>query len=173
MTDEPFEVHASSAADTEAVGAALAGWLANGDVLLLHGDLGAGKTTFVKGIARGLGVAAVVSSPSFGLVNDYDGGPNAPVARLHHLDLYRLRDAEELETIGFSELISPSEGTTVIEWPERAIGALPDRYLLIEFHDLGEDRRRLRLSLAPPDSAWGQRPQALRVRLEPWQSAIS
>src|SRR3954469_24867579 len=92
--------------ETAAIGEGLAVCLQDGDVLLLHGDLGAGKTTLAKGIASALGVEDVVSSPSFSLVNEYDTGPAVAVSRLYHLDLYRLQDEGDLASIGFDDLVA-------------------------------------------------------------------
>src|SRR5215207_11478826 len=118
LTASPLVIIAESPAETAAIGEALAGCLRDGDVVLLHGDLGAGKTTLAKGIASALGVQDVVSSPSFSLVNEYETGLDAVVARLYHLDLYRLRSEGDLATIGFEDLVAPADGVTLVEWPE-------------------------------------------------------
>lgn len=146
-----------SSSQTERLGELLGAWLQPGDVVLLHGDLGAGKTTLTKGIARVLGVQDTVSSPSFALVNEYA----LPHFRLFHLDLYRLNDPADLESIGFAELTSAEDGVALVEWPERADGMLPDRYLLVEIAYAGEGRREVRVSGAPM-SAWQSRFPALR-----------
>jgi tRNA threonylcarbamoyladenosine biosynthesis protein TsaE len=150
---------------TAALGTALAGWLREGDVVLLHGDLGAGKTVLAKGIAAALRVDGVVSSPSFALVNEYESGLFAPVSRLYHIDLYRLHGEDDLASIGFEEYIAPVDGVTVIEWPERAGSSLPDRYLLIEITAAGESRRRVRITYAPTDDAWVRRIANLQERV--------
>ena len=149
---------------TTGFGAALAPWLREGDVLLLHGDLGAGKTTLAKGIAAALGVGGVVSSPSFGLVNEYDTGLLQQVPRLYHLDLFRLEDEVELASIGLADLLAPTDGVTLVEWPERAVAHLPDRYLLIELEFAGPDRRRIRITPVPA-ADWESRAADLRARL--------
>ena len=114
------------------LGSRLAEGLRIGDVLLLHGDLGSGKTTLTQGIAAGLSIREAIMSPTFGIVAEYDGvASDGSSIRLHHLDLYRLDDPDDLESIGFDQYASPDDGITVIEWPERAIGWLPDRYLLV------------------------------------------
>ena len=166
MSLTSFEIVSGSPAQTTAIGAALAAWLEPGDVLLLHGDLGAGKTTFTKGIAEALGVDAVVSSPSFSLVNEYDAGRDAPVTRLYHLDLYRLQGEDDLASIGFNDFAGPEDGITVIEWPERAAAMLPDRYLLIEIEMTGADRRNLRFVPFAHDDLWEKRFANLRDRVE-------
>lgn len=167
MIGPVLEVTSEDPAQTAEIGATLADWLRDGDVVLLHGDLGAGKTTLAKGIAAALRIDAVVSSPSFALVNEYDGGLLAPVTRLYHLDLYRLHGADELASIGFEDYIAPSDGVTLIEWPERAAETLPDRYLLIEFTSIGDNRRRLRFTPMPANDVWSQRIAELQTRLNP------
>ena len=134
-------------------------------MLLLHGDLGAGKTTLVKGIAAALGIDDVVSSPSFSLVNEYDTGVAVPVTRLNHLDLYRLQGEDDLASIGFEDFVSPLGGATIVEWPERAAGSLPDRFLLIEIDPTAQESRRLRFVPYPDDASWKDRIASLRSRL--------
>lgn len=121
-----------------ALGRTLAMGLHPGDVVLLHGDLGAGKTTLVQGIAAGLQVVEAIQSPTFGLVADHSGIlPDGNPVTLHHLDLYRLESPEELEDLGYDQYLAPFDGISLIEWPERADDWLPDRFLLV------------RISLAP------------------------
>lgn len=162
MSDCELTVATESAAATMELGAELAHWLRDGDVLLLHGDLGSGKTTLAKGIAAALRVDAVVASPSFALVNEYEAGLAAPIARLHHLDLFRLTDRDELASIGFSELAAPMEGVTIVEWPERAMDDLPDRYLLVDIAAPTAGARRFRFSSSPCDDSWQPRLTKLR-----------
>jgi len=129
-----------------ALGAELAAGLTVGDVLLLHGDLGAGKTTLTQGIARALGVREPVTSPTFTLVSEHRlPKPLRDIERLYHLDLYRLNDPEELEMIGYDDYIVPVDGVSIIEWPERAGDWLPERAVIIEIERSGEDRRLVRL----------------------------
>ncbi len=154
-----------SPAETVAIGKALADSLRDGDVVLLHGDLGAGKTTLAKGIASALGIEDAISSPSFSLVNEYDTGLATTVTRLFHLDLYRLRGEDDLASIGFEDFVAPAEGVTLVEWPERAATMLPERFLLIEIETVGFDSRRLRLVPVPDDDAWTCRIESLRSLL--------
>ena len=155
-----------SSEHTERLGEVLGGWLQPGDVVLLHGDLGAGKTTLTKGIAKALGVQDTVSSPSFALVNEYA----LPLVRLFHLDLYRLDDPDDLESIGFAELTSAEDAIAIVEWPERAGPELPDRYLLVDIAYAGEGQRSLRLT-GVPDTTWQDRLAALRHALSSLQPA--
>jgi tRNA threonylcarbamoyladenosine biosynthesis protein TsaE len=172
----PLEVMTASAEETAALGATLARWLRDGDVVLLHGDLGAGKTTLVNGIAAGLGVGSVVSSPTFGLVSEYEAAAAAPIELLYHLDLFRLHDEADLDSIGYAELIAPTAGAVVVEWPERAGSTLPDRFLLVELEFAGESHRRLRFSLLPDGPAWRDRRDVLETLLRlvaPSQALLS
>lgn len=110
-----------SAAETRALAGELAAGLRVGDVLALHGELGAGKTCFIQGLAAALGVREAVSSPTYTLVHEYAG--RVP---LYHLDLYRLRGADEALAMGLDEWLE-GDGVTVIEWAERAAEVLPAR----------------------------------------------
>jgi tRNA threonylcarbamoyladenosine biosynthesis protein TsaE len=103
-----------SPADTEALGEKFGRAARRGWVIALSGDLGAGKTQFVRGVARGLEIPARVHSPTFTLVNEYGGGR----LKLFHLDLYRLETAEQILSAGVEEFLSP-DGVAVIEWAER------------------------------------------------------
>ena len=124
----------SAAAETEAAGEGLGRRLRRGDLVLLKGELGAGKTTFVRGIARGTGSAALVASPTFQLVRIYPGQ-----LQLAHVDLYRLEKAGELSDLGLEELLD--SGAVVVEWGERLD---VEDAALIEFEHLGGDRRLIR-----------------------------
>jgi tRNA threonylcarbamoyladenosine biosynthesis protein TsaE len=165
MREPALECISSSAAETAAIGEALAGCLRNGDVVLLHGDLGAGKTTLAKGIASALGIADIVSSPSFSLVNEYDTGLESAVTRLYHLDLYRLRGEDDLASIGFDDFMAPSDGVSLVEWPERAATSLPERFLLIEIETIRPSSRRLRFVPIPDDEVSIQRIANLRTHI--------
>jgi tRNA threonylcarbamoyladenosine biosynthesis protein TsaE len=107
----------NSPADTEALGEQFGRAARRGWVIALSGDLGAGKTQFVKGLARGLGISARVHSPTFTLVAEYDGGR----LKLFHLDLYRLETPEQILSAGIEEFLQP-DGVAVIEWAERLTG---------------------------------------------------
>ena len=107
--------------ETLQLGKEMAAGLKGGDVVLLHGGLGAGKSVFTRGIARGLGISGPVTSPTFTILNVHEG----PGLKLHHFDLYRIEDPDELDEIGFDEFITDSGAVSVIEWPEVAKGLLP------------------------------------------------
>ena len=155
-----------SAEQTREVGARLGRRLRAGDLVLLHGDLGAGKTTLAQGIARGLGVADHVQSPTFTLVNEHEGGPaDGPPIRLYHVDLYRLAGAEDLASFGFDDYLAPADGVSVVEWPERAASHLPDDYLLVRLETLGEGKRRLVIEPVPAGGRAAARLAGLRREL--------
>ncbi len=127
MTRQTIHIaYTSSPEETKRCARLLAHALCAGDVAVLSGDLGAGKTQFVQGIAAGLGIDAPVTSPTFNLLLGYVGG-RLP---LFHLDLYRLEDASELEDIGFYEVVD-GDGATFIEWGEKFPGELPEDRLEI------------------------------------------
>jgi tRNA threonylcarbamoyladenosine biosynthesis protein TsaE len=165
LSTAPLEILTQSPAETAKLGEVLAVFLQDGDVVLLHGDLGAGKTTLAKGVASALGVEDIVSSPSFSLVNEYDTRRAAAVTRLYHLDLYRLRSEDDLASIGFDDFMAPTDGITVVEWPERASTALPERFLLVEIESIGSGSRRLRFVAMPDDEIWRRRIESLRSQI--------
>jgi tRNA threonylcarbamoyladenosine biosynthesis protein TsaE len=122
---------------TAAVGHDLAASLAAGDVVLLYGDLGAGKTAFVRGLAEGLGVERdQVSSPTFTLVQEYRGGRLA----LFHVDLYRLDDPREIDDLGLDEIAA--EGVMAIEWADKHPRP-PQRFVRVSIEHAGETERRV------------------------------
>lgn len=128
-----------SEAETEAAGTRLAASLGPGAVVLLYGDLGAGKTALTRGIAQGLGIdPAEVSSPTFTLVQEYHGR-----LTLFHVDLYRLEE-REVDDLGLEELVL-GDGVVVIEWAERWRGR-PDDVVEVWLEHVDGDRRRLRIS---------------------------
>lgn len=130
----------NSPAETEALGELWGRSATAGLVIALSGDLGAGKTQLVRGLARGLGVTSRVHAPTFTLVNEYGGGR----LRLFHLDLYRLETVEQVHSAGIEEFLKP-DGVAVIEWAERIApefwGAMKRRDVRIEVLD--ESKRRI------------------------------
>jgi tRNA threonylcarbamoyladenosine biosynthesis protein TsaE len=130
------DVLTTSEEETESAGEQLAGSLATGDVVLLYGDLGAGKTAFVRGLARGLGAPADdVSSPTFTIIQEYSGR-----AMLYHVDLYRL-EPSEVDDLGLDDLVC-GDGIVAIEWAERWNGR-PDDAIEVTIEHLDENRRRI------------------------------
>lgn len=126
--------------ETEEAGVGLAPHLADGDVVAVVGELGAGKTTFVRGLARGLFVKDPVLSPSFLLARSYEG--RLP---FHHLDAYRITDPRELAEVGLHELLPPQEGITAVEWADRIANLIPRRAIWVTLEHRGKDRRRITL----------------------------
>ena len=114
-----MEYHTSGPAETEALGAALAAQLAPGTVIAFTGDLGAGKTAFTRGLARGLGIEEPVTSPTFTIVNEYEGG-RLP---LFHFDMYRLESSDELFDIGWEDYLCRG-GICAVEWSEKVADAM-------------------------------------------------
>lgn len=151
-----------SADETRAVAAALVAVLRPGDVVLLSGDLGAGKTAFVQGLAAELGVTERVTSPTFTLAATYHGSMT-----LHHLDVYRLDNLAEVLDLDLPELLDDG-GIVCIEWGEVVVPELPRDFLQIRLH-LGHpediaDARVLELELVGP--SWQQREAAVLAVLE-------
>lgn len=141
-----MQCYLSSEAAQLDFGRALAGRLrGQTGLVFLHGDLGAGKTTLVRGLLRGLGHQGAVRSPTYTLIEPYETGEQ----HIYHLDLYRLGDPEELEYLGLRDLLD-GEGLLLVEWPERGAGVLPEPELIIEIEH-APPGRRLRLS---PNPAW-------------------
>ena len=127
-----------SVAETMAFGEQLAGELSPGSVVALSGELGAGKTALVKGLARGLGIRQEVTSPTFTLVHEYRGG-RLP---LYHIDLYRLVSFAEALNIGIEDYLAP-DGITVIEWPEKIAELLPATTRRLRLEVVSNDERSI------------------------------
>ena len=125
-----------SAKETKQLGEKLAAFLKAGDVVLLDGDLGAGKSELARGVARGLGITGAVPSPSFTILNAYDEG-NIP---LYHFDWYRIEDANEIYEMGMEEQLG-GDGIALIEWSEKAAECLPAKRLRICIRTVDENTR--------------------------------
>jgi len=133
-------IETSSAEETEALGARIAERLQRGDVVLLSGDLGTGKTTLVRGACRALGVPGPVTSPTFTIGQRYGGG-RLPVS---HLDLYRLQTLEGEDPALLEDYLRP-EGVAFVEWPAAGSGRLERPALEVRLSHLSEDRRRVEI----------------------------
>jgi tRNA threonylcarbamoyladenosine biosynthesis protein TsaE len=157
-------IHATtkSVDQTRELAAAISALVRPGDVVLLSGDLGAGKTAFVQGFARALGVEEPVTSPTFTIAKSYEGR-----VRIHHLDVYRLDHLQEAEDLGLAEIVDDS-AVTLIEWGEAVAPVLPADYLAVAlaFGDGDDDRL---LSLRPIGHRWSARAGALDLAMRPWQ----
>ena len=132
-----MEFITNSPAETEAIGAALGKILTPGTVIAYRGDLGAGKTAFTRGLARGLGCTELVTSPTYTIVNEYLGG-RIP---LFHFDMYRLASSDDLWDIGWEDYLDRN-GVCAVEWSENVEDALEDP-IIITIEKLGEDSRRI------------------------------
>jgi len=128
----------ASVAETEAAGARIAGELTAGDVIALVGDLGTGKTQFVKGLVRGLGCNAPVTSPTFTLLHEYIGGRLS----IYHFDFYRIENLTAVRAIGFDEYVFGS-GVTVIEWANRFTGVIPSSARWVYFQMISANERTI------------------------------
>ena len=129
----------NSPAETEAIGAALGNIIKPGTVIAYRGDLGAGKTAFTRGLAKGLGCTEIITSPTYTIVNEYLGG-RIP---LFHFDMYRLRSSDDLFDIGWEDYLDRG-GVCAVEWSENVEDAMEDA-LYITIEKLGEDSRRTTL----------------------------
>ena len=130
----------SSYTETEEAGFKLAQTLQFGSVVLLFGNLGAGKTVFSRGFARGLGITEPVSSPTYTIVQEYDvpGG-----GRLYHLDLYRISGVESALAFGVDEFLDDSRAISLIEWPMRIDGILPENCIKVTLNHLDDEKREI------------------------------
>jgi tRNA threonylcarbamoyladenosine biosynthesis protein TsaE len=150
-----------SAEATKAVAALIAARSQRGDLLLLVGDLGAGKTTFAQGFAAGLGIKETVTSPTFTLARTYPG----PLP-MNHVDVYRLDRMSEVSDLALGELMD-SGGVTLIEWGDAILAALPAVYLEVRL-ELGEGVDERTIAMRAVGQAWQTRMVSLERELEPW-----
>jgi tRNA threonylcarbamoyladenosine biosynthesis protein TsaE len=132
-------LHARTPAETKRIGARLGRLLEAGDVLLLQGELGSGKTVFAQGLGQGLRVHEPVKSSSYVLLNEYHGR-----LTIYHADLYRLNDPSEVAELALEETAAP--GVLAVEWPERAWEELPPEHLLVQIDEESARERRLTLT---------------------------
>lgn len=156
-----IQAHTDAPDATRALAAALAALVEPGDVLLLSGELGAGKTAFAQGFGAGLGIDEQITSPTFTLARHYEG--RLP---LHHLDVYRLERLSEMQDLGMSELLD-SGGVLLIEWGEAIAPAMPADYLEITltYGDADDERH---LSMRCVGGRWSARHRLLGETIEPW-----
>jgi tRNA threonylcarbamoyladenosine biosynthesis protein TsaE len=154
-----FRTTTHDAAETHALGQRLGALLRAGDVVVLDGELGTGKTVLAKGIAVALGIEEPVVSPTFTVVREYD----APTP-LVHVDVYRLDHLQELHDLGFDDLVG-GEAVTVVEWGDRVSAALPSEQLrvLLEPGDADDDRV---VSVDAAGITWGERRDALAAAVD-------
>lgn len=165
-----FAVRTRSVDETRAVGGSLATVAAPGDLVLLSGDLGAGKTAFVQGFGQALGVAGPITSPTFTLAQRYEGKRDERELVIHHLDVYRLNELGEFRDLGVDELLDDG-GVVLIEWGDAVIPALPAGYLhdyldvRLTFGEVADERD---LIVHPVGVSWSERRKSLAEALVPW-----
>ncbi|MCD8100195.1 MAG: tRNA (adenosine(37)-N6)-threonylcarbamoyltransferase complex ATPase subunit type 1 TsaE [Oscillospiraceae bacterium] len=126
-----------STEETEALGAALGRCAADGSVIAMYGGLGAGKTAFIRGLARGMGITARVTSPTFTIVNEYEGARS-----LFHFDMYRLASADELFDIGWDDYLERG-GVCAVEWSENVDGAFDGGEIRVTIDKISDTARRI------------------------------
>jgi tRNA threonylcarbamoyladenosine biosynthesis protein TsaE len=157
-----IELQARSAMETKELAGVIAEHARRGDLVVLAGDLGAGKTTFVQGFAAALGIDEPVTSPTFTLARTYPA--RLP---LHHVDVYRLDRMSELADLALGELID-SDGVTLIEWGDVIVTALPTDFLEVHI-DFGDDAEERMIAVRAVGLAWQARHGALVANLERWR----
>ncbi len=142
--EEILSVITSSAKETMLVGEKLGNTVGKGVVFTLVGDLGAGKTHFVKGFAKGVGSEELVTSPTFTLLNVYENG-KMPI---YHFDMYRLSSAEEGQELGFDEYfdLKSLDGVVLVEWPEKVEGLINCPHIQIKIEKLGDEKRKITIA---------------------------
>ncbi|MBP9694884.1 MAG: tRNA (adenosine(37)-N6)-threonylcarbamoyltransferase complex ATPase subunit type 1 TsaE [Candidatus Magasanikbacteria bacterium] len=143
-----MEFNTQTEIETKQIGKDLATKLNGSEIITLEGDLGAGKTTFVKGLAEGLGIKKEITSPTFTLMNVYELTASSPKLKaLVHIDTYRLKNEQELLNIGVEDYLGSRETITVIEWPEKVSGLLKDKKIIeIKIKHITETKRKLEVN---------------------------
>jgi len=159
-----IELTAETPNDTMSVGQAIASLLKPGDAVALTGELGAGKTTLVRGAARGLGFEGAVASPTFTLVREYQSR-----IRIYHVDVYRLERVQDVLDLGLDEMVADG-GVLFVEWGDAVEGLLPDEHLLAELTVPGGTEAR-HVVLRGVGPSWASRWERLERLTEPWGRA--
>lgn len=143
------EIITKSARETQELGEQVANNITKGTVLCLFGDLGSGKTTFIQGLAKGLGIKGRILSPTFILMRQYPinnrNNQQLTINNLFHVDLYRINQQQDTEALGLTELWSDPTNIVAIEWPEKIEKILPKKRINIYFEYLGENKRRIKI----------------------------
>ena len=159
-----IDIQTATADDTRAVGESLAALLRARDAVALTGELGAGKTTLVQGIARGLGVADQVVSPTFTLVREYRGTE----LELAHVDVYRLDRVQDVMDLGLDEL-GDGEAVLLVEWGDAVEALLPADHLVIELTTAAGSAEDRTIAFTPVGPSWLARAHRLSASLDPWR----
>ncbi len=164
MTRDPLAVRTTAPEQTQDLAAALAGLAQPGDLIVLAGEMGAGKTAFAQGFARGLGITDQVTSPTFTIIREYAGGRLA----LHHLDVYRLENLREVTDLGLGEMLD-EDAVMLVEWGDAVLPALPDQYLEVRITFGEGDDHRL-LELRSFGGSWPARERVVAEAVAPWRA---
>ncbi len=146
LTDNSLEFLSHSPEQTRRLGVRIGEMLQPGDLICLAGDLGAGKTTLARGIARGWGSLDPVTSPTFILINEYR---RADLAKMYHFDAFRLKDASDAVALGLLDIME-NDGPLIIEWPERVAEILPDERWWVSLRWVDESRRGMHIQVNGP-----------------------
>ena len=134
------EYRTRSVQETEQLASEFAKELKRGDVIAFTGGMGAGKTAFVRGLAKGLGVSGEVSSPTYAIVNEYQGNP-----ALYHFDMYRVGSPEDLFTTGYYDYLDEGESILAVEWSENITDSLPEQTIYVNITPLSESERKIQI----------------------------
>lgn len=137
MTEDIFSMISNSAEDTYDLGCEIGKWLERGQLILLSGDLGTGKTIMTQGICAGVGVEEDVTSPTFNLINEYESA-----FPIYHMDLYRLENEEELQDLGFEDYLD-GKGIIIIEWPDIVYNIIPADFLYVKIRRISIEKREI------------------------------
>ena len=134
------EYRTYSVQETEQLASEFAKELKRGDVVAFTGGMGAGKTAFVRGLAKGLGVSGEVSSPTYAIVNEYRGDPT-----LYHFDMYRVSSVEDLFTTGYFDYLDQGDSILAVEWSENITESLPEETIFVDMESLSEQERKIQI----------------------------
>ncbi len=159
-----LQLRASSITDTHAIAAAIAAMSRSGDLIVLAGEMGAGKTAFAKGFGAALGVTEPITSPTFTLVHSYDAGR----LTLHHADIYRLSTHHEVADLALAELLE-YDGIVLLEWGDVVAQSLGD-HLLVHLVGNPDDEDRRHITISGTGRSWALRWERLSAALEPFAS---
>jgi tRNA threonylcarbamoyladenosine biosynthesis protein TsaE len=162
-----IELRSETAEDTRAIGRALASAYRAGDTTILTGELGAGKTTLVQGIAAGLGCEDPVASPTFTLIREYGGGRLDVV----HADVYRLDRVQDVVDLGLEELLDAGRTILLVEWGDAIAELLPDEHLRVELTEAEPGAEVRRIAVSAEAGSWATRWESLEHALAGWTVA--
>lgn len=162
MTGRPLRLTTPDVAQTQALAAALADVAQPGDLVVLAGEMGTGKTAFTQGFARGLGITEQVTSPTFTIIREHTGGR----LDLHHLDVYRLDRLREVTELGLGEMLD-EQAVMLVEWGDAVLPVLGDQYLEVHLRFGATDNDRV-IDLHAQGGCWASRQRLLSETVAPW-----